>query len=185
MVRVRRLSEENHRETLRDFLCDYEDEFVPPLTARSGVEEWDDDEPGESLDPFLDDCFDQEVIGAFNGDGELIGITVYDYGFFHALPQEMNPCVYVTITLVAEDYRQQGVNQRISTEVYNHALELSGKQNIQSMAFRTWSTNEGGKALMEKYNFKEMYRIEDDRGEGVDSIYYAAQLEDIPNPAEL
>jgi ribosomal protein S18 acetylase RimI-like enzyme len=55
--------------------------------------------------------------------------------------------------------------------MYDHLFnEKYADRNIFT---RTWSTNTAHISILKKYNFREIHRIENDRGEGIDTVYFS------------
>ncbi len=83
--------------------------------------------------------------------------------------------LYITTVCVPKELRGRG----IATELYC-ALEQkeSSPGEPCAITIRTWSTNLAQIALLEKLGYHAALRIQDDRGPGIDTIYFRKMLED-------
>lgn len=76
------------------------------------------------------------------------------------------PCVeYLSTILVEKNCRGRGISKKL----YEKFIELSAGKSIVT---RTWSTNESHLGLLSKLGFVEIKRIKDDRGDGIDTVYF-------------
>ena len=77
------------------------------------------------------------------------------------------PNIYVSTLVVSEAARGRG----ITTYMYNYLFnELYDEANVFT---RTWSTNVAHIKILGKFAFEEISRIENHRGNGIDTVYYA------------
>jgi len=147
-------------------MCD--SEFVPPLSKREGttqknlLNEIKDSEPTEYFDALIKQsfilytkCF--KVIGflSFIPDHKLKAGEALDIN-----------CDYISTIIVNPKYRNKG----ITTAMYQ---KLFRERSAEKYATRTWSQNHAHISILEKLGFKLILTLKDDRGEGVDTVYYA------------
>jgi trans-aconitate methyltransferase len=139
-----------------EFLIEkYEGEFVPPLSKRpsagGGLE-------GGSLREYIKSLSSAKIFAA-KKDGRVIGCLCYK---MQALPFVSKPVPLVSTVIVEKPFRSAGVGRTL----YQKALSEN-----KELYVRTWSTNTNHLKLLESLGFQEVYRIENDRGEGIDTVY--------------
>ena len=75
-------------------------------------------------------------------------------------------CDYISTIIVDAKFRNRG----ITTSMYNKLFEhRPGK----IYATRTWSLNHTHISLLDKLGFSLILRLKDDRGAGIDTVYYS------------
>ena len=153
-----------YKERLRDLLQKYDNDFVPPLSARGSTMESNlQKEPNEShsINKYLRSVMSQFNLLAFEGD-RLIGLMSC------IVDEDINE-YYVSTVLVEKEYRNKG----ITTQFYKLLMSLN--ENI-IISTRTWSTNIEHTNILHDFGFFLSKRIENDRGEGIDTVYYEKHL---------
>jgi len=139
-----------------EFLIEkYEGEFVPPLSERpsagGGLE-------GGSLREYINSLSSAKIFAA-KKDGRVIGCLCYK---MQALPFVSKPVPLVSTVIVEKPFRSAGVGRAL----YQKALSEN-----KELYVRTWSTNTNHLKLLKSLGFQEVYRIENHRGEGIDTVY--------------
>jgi trans-aconitate methyltransferase/GNAT superfamily N-acetyltransferase len=139
-----------------EFLIEkYEGEFVPPLSKRpsagGGLE-------GGSLREYINSLLSAKIFAA-KKDGRVIGCLCYK---MQVLPFVSKPVPLVSTVIVEKPFRSAGVGRAL----YQKALSEN-----KELYVRTWSTNINHLKLLKSSGFQEVYRIENHRGEGIDTVY--------------
>jgi trans-aconitate methyltransferase/GNAT superfamily N-acetyltransferase len=139
-----------------EFLIEkYEGEFVPPLSKRpsagGGLE-------GGSLREYIKSLLSAKIFAA-KKDGRVIGCLCYK---MQALPFVSKSVPMVSTVIVEKPFRSAGVGRALYQKVLSENKELY---------VRTWSTNTNHLKLLTSLGFQEVYRIENHRGEGIDTVY--------------
>ena len=141
--------------------CDRD--FYPPLSTRGSTTEQNLKNGEESLSGpqlYLNSLRTQSWLLAVSGERLL--------GFMSYIPEKVVddiPCVYFSTLIVDPEARHQGIARLIyRTLIDDHAGKV--------IVLRTWSTNHGHLILLEELGFKPYKVLKDDRGEGVDTIYF-------------
>ncbi|MBQ6542065.1 MAG: GNAT family N-acetyltransferase [Lachnospiraceae bacterium] len=141
--------------------CDRD--FYPPLSTRGSTTEQNLRSGEESLsgpELYLNSLRSQSWLLAVS-EGRLLG-------FMSFIPEKVVDgirCVYFSTLIVDPEARHQGVARHI----YRALIEDHAGKTI---VLRTWSTNRGHLALLEQLGFRSYKVLKDDRGEGVDTIYF-------------
>ncbi len=140
-----------------EFLIEkYEGEFVPPLSERpsagGGLE-------GGSLREYISSLLSAKVLAA-KKDGRVIGCLCYK---MQMLPFVSKPVPLVSTVIVEKPFRSAGVGRALYQKAISENKELY---------VRTWNTNTNHIKLLESLGFQEVYRIENHRGKGIDTVYW-------------
>jgi trans-aconitate methyltransferase/GNAT superfamily N-acetyltransferase len=140
-----------------EFLIEkYEGEFVPPLSERPSA---GGELGGGSLREYISSLLSAKVLVA-KKDGRVIGCLCYK---MQMLPFVSKPVPLVSTVIVEKPFRSAGVGRALYQKAISENKELY---------VRTWSTNTNHLKLLESLGFQEVYRIENHRGKGIDTVYW-------------
>jgi ribosomal protein S18 acetylase RimI-like enzyme len=159
---------------IRRLLREASDEFVPPLAGREGTTQSDDldDTDGGDLDAYYRQCLAQTFVVA-RVDGSLAGFLSFRHDYSHEALDGYCPANYVSTIIVDRAHRRQG----IATRLYRALLtDLPSALELPYVATRTWSTNDSHLSLLDELGFERIETVPDDRGEGIDTVYYAIDV---------
>ena len=158
-----------YRRQIFDILLACDKDFVPPLSARfstadtafsatTGVE--------NGIDAYFEDMVSQHVLAAVE-DGALLGFVSFKPDLVNAvLGADTLPNLYICTLLLSPAARGKGITQRM----YAHLFDvLYPSVNLFT---RTWSTNAAHLKILARFGFSLIKRIENDRGDGIDTVYY-------------
>ncbi len=99
-------------------------------------------------------------------DGKVVGFMSFKKNYVcENISSDYAPNLYVTTLVVHPDYRHQG----IAGKFYHKLMDTFKKHYIFT---RTWSTNTGHIRILTMLGFHGHSHISDDRGEGIDTVYY-------------
>jgi len=144
-------------------------EFVPPLSTRNSTTSVNL-RPGAPRSPgpqsYFEEALGQLTLLAF-ADGEPVG-------FMSCIPSHRHAriggqCTYLSTLAVSGPARRLGVARAL----YEALLTLPDMYASPWVATRTWSTNDGHRELLASLGFQEVANVADDRGPGIDTLYYA------------
>ena len=96
--------------------------------------------------------------------GRLVGFLSYIAD--HRIPYVDEPSAYISTVLV--DPRDRG--KGIGSSLYAY---LESEQRPGLITLRTWSTNKSQIALLHKRGYAVIKVLENDRGDGIDTVYFA------------
>ncbi len=147
-------------------LCDKE--FIPPLSQRESTTQRGlngNGEPGGALDRYFSGIRFQEALIALEN-GKVIGFMSFRRNYVSLeIPPSFSPNLYITTVIVHPDFRRRGITNRF----YHELIERFIGYHIFT---RTWSTNLSHAGILSDHKFYEYCRIKNDRGPGVDTVYY-------------
>ncbi len=160
-----------------NLLCRYDHDFIPPLSARDYTYQSDltiHAPTKQEPNPYYEQLTKQSFVLAQDKD-KVVGFMSYRP---HYVSEDLNDqveTIYVTTVIVDESYRGQGVAMRLYTE-----LAIIAKQQDEPIMTRTWSTNESHIRILNRIGMREIKRIVDGRGAGLDTVYYRKHDEEEP-----
>jgi ribosomal protein S18 acetylase RimI-like enzyme len=162
---------------IRRLLVAADDEFVPPLSAREGTTQTEgldeaapaDGSVGEAIEDYHSQCLRQHLV-ACHDDGTLRGFMSFRDGYTTPELEGYHPSNYVSTVIVAPEYRRRGLARRMYRTVLS---DLPGAVTDPYVTTRTWSTNDSHLALLDELGFENVATVPDDRGDGIDTVYYA------------
>lgn len=145
-----------------------EDEFVPRLSARSSVTQKDFCSSEFSVKGLVDYFWDimkqPAIVALYNG--KVVGFMSYRRNQHNTdIPVTMCENAYVTTVIIDKKMRGKGIARKF----YKLLFDLSPERFVYT---RTWSTNIAHISLLESMGFDNIHTITDDRGKGIDTVYY-------------
>jgi ribosomal protein S18 acetylase RimI-like enzyme len=151
-------------------------EFIPPLSTRESTTEMSlsGNERNATTGPraYFEKIQNQNIIMA-RAEGYWAGFLSFRHNDTLELLEEQNPCNYLTTIGVSPYYRNIG----IARSMYRFALnDLPPERQAPYWVTRTWSTNNDHLYLLDKIGFTLAAKLEDHRGKGIDTLYYAYQM---------
>lgn len=145
-----------------------EREFVPPLSARSSTTQSRFTNTSDSADGvrlYFEEMKKQCLLVATEN-GALLGFVSFRENYISDVIQEQHlPNVYISTLLVSPAARGRGLTRRMYETLFTH---FAGR----TILTRTWSTNTAHIHILEGFGFETFHTIKNDRGEGVDTVYF-------------
>ena len=148
-------------------------EFVPPLCMRSSTLQKDFTNSSESNDgvpyAYFEMIKEQNAFIA-EADRTVAGFMSFKKDFVSdIITNEYLPDIYISTVITGKNFRRQGITKGF----YEKLSEIYNDRNIFT---RTWSTNISHTKLLKSFGFEEFKRIKDDRGKGIDTVYYLKRV---------
>lgn len=156
-----------------DLLRRYDQEFVPPLSAREYTDQSNlTDGLRAAKEParYFDMLKEQSFLLAL-ARGRVVGFMSFRPRHRVEELQDCAETIYVTTVIVDEAYRGQGITTRLYAELEHIARRLQ-----RPILTRTWSTNDSHIRILQRIGMQELKRIADGRGPGLDTVYYGKHL---------
>lgn len=161
-----------YRAQILDILRTCDKDFVPPLSVRFSTADTNFSAPTgveNGVNAYFEDMVRQNVLAAFE-DGVLLGFATYKEDY--TCPQitsDTFPNLYICTLLLSPAARGKGVTQ----QMYAHLFDvLCPTRNLFT---RTWSTNHAHIKILTRFGFHLIARLENDRGEGIDTVFYGKE----------
>ena len=158
---------EQQKKDIWQLLKEADCEFVPPLSARKGTTQKNllDIEEGEVPTEYFEALTQQSFILCIN-DSHVVGFMSYKKDYELKLYDDNSlVCDYISTIIINKRFRNKGY----TTSMYNKLFDY---RPSKTYATRTWSTNHTHLHLLDKLGFELVYIIKDDRGVGIDTVYY-------------
>lgn len=145
-----------------------DNEFIPPLSSRSSSTQQtlsNHTKRADGINQYFEQLKEQRFVVAFENE-KLIAFVSYKENYNCAeIPNSELPNIYITTLIVSHTERGKGVTKSL----YN---KLFGEYKNVNIFTRTWSTNIAHTKILENYGFEILKIIENDRGNGIDTVYY-------------
>lgn len=154
-------------------LCRVDREFVPALSGRESTITKKLVGGGESAQPeaYFAAVRQQHAILA-HLDDRLAGLMSFRVREEESLLHAYSPATYISTVAVTPEARRMG----IARAMYEHIARLPAEIASPFITTRTWSTNDTHIPLLVSLGYREVVRLPDHRGVGIDTVYYAHSL---------
>ena len=155
-----------YKDVLADILTQNDTAFVPPLSSRTGTTQkaFQNKENPSGIQDYLAQMLGQQILGVFL-EGKLVGFVSYMEDrvtdVFDVLPN-----IYISTLVLQPETRGMGITKKLYHHLFNEMYPT------HSIYTRTWSTNIAHIKILQGFDFAELKRIPNDRGAGVDTVYY-------------
>lgn len=144
----------NSNEKLLQFLYSIEKDFFPPISTYGPLKE------------YLDFNIKKGKILYIEENNEIVGFI----GFF--LKPKKYDCPYIRTVAILKKYRGKGFGKFLLKSCLNFVKE----RKYSRVVLTTWSKNEEGIKLYKNLNFHIRDVLKDDRGKGIDTYIFEAQI---------
>jgi GNAT superfamily N-acetyltransferase len=163
------------RDQVYGLICEADDAFWPPLRARTPEQGLSVGE-GAVLDAaptaYWASIQTHALITASDAAGRVLGMmSVARDKRLDAL--DMTASAYLSTLIVAQSAQGRGLARTLYERLFDLARHWS---DTPCVATRTWSTNGAHLPLIAKLGFEERLRLKDDRGAGIDTVYFLKPL---------
>ncbi|MBQ5777912.1 MAG: hypothetical protein IIV97_03730 [Oscillospiraceae bacterium] len=158
-----------HRKDIEAIMSLCDSDFVPPLSSRRGTTQSDlsgKASPGSGIGAYCDEMMKQEVLAAVS-ESRILGFVSYRENMVSGdIGEDTLPNIYISTLLLHPDSR----GMHLTARMYDHIFNTLYPE--RSIFTRTWSTNLAHIKILAGFDFCEMKRIKNDRGEGIDTVYF-------------
>lgn len=153
-----------------------DDEFVPPLSSREGTTQTDglDEARNDALEEYYEQCLEQSFVLASDGD-DVHGFLSFRPDYDVEAVRPYAPSAYVSTIIVDPDRRREGYARAMYHELLTG---VPAEVEEPYVTTRTWGTNDSHLRLLDELGFELLTRLEDDRGEGIDTVYYGIAVDE-------
>lgn len=168
---------EREKEMVWEILCQCDEEFYPKLSARnsSSQKNLKDMKLGDSSEKptvYYEEMIKQQFVLAYMED-EVVGFMTFKEGYECDALSAFGPSLYITTVCVRKEKRGLGIMKALYGTMEQQVSKLCGCNHIST---RTWSLNEAQIHELSKRGYEKLCVLKDDRGPGVDTIYFGIVL---------
>ena len=164
-----KLTDEKILSQLRELLVIGDKEFIPPLSARSSTTQQGlGAASGNGIDEYFNEMRQQSFVLALEGEilAGFMSFKINHKG--EHIPEGEN--LYASTSVVHPDFRGQG----LMTAFYREMIRNFPTKPIYT---RTWHQNLAHLKVLERLGFRLIEFIENDRGEGIHTVYYGRSVD--------
>ncbi len=160
---------QRYRSDILGMMQEADQDFVPPLSARTSSVQKDlanavSSENGIAL--YYEEMSKQEILGAFEGELLLAFVSFRTNYSNDVIGKETFPNIYMSTLILKSIAKGKGLTMKL----YDHLFHALYPQC--DVYTRTWSTNAPHSRILSKFSFEEIARFVNDRGEGIDTVYF-------------
>jgi len=144
-------------------------DFIPPLSCRSSTTQKDlsGSQPVENgIALYYEQMQQQQILCAFEGDCLLAFVSFRENYTTDHITEETFPNIYLSTLVSKPEARGKGLTKKMYAHLF---FERYPDRRIFT---RTWSTNAIHIKILDYFGFELIHRIENDRGEGIDTVYF-------------
>ena len=148
-------------------------EFIPPLSARASSTQSDLSQAAaaeEGARDYYESMASQPVILALE-EGRCLGFMAFKENYTcHEIGAETLPNLYASTCVVHPDAR----GRKLMEGFYREMIRLYPAATVCT---RTWHTNIPHLRVLEKLGFRELTRLPNHRGPGMDTVYFIRSVQ--------
>ena len=152
-----------------DLISAADDDFVPPISQRCVNREtnrnnFSDAKCEENIRDYASAMARENILGIFEEE-ELLGFVSFAENLENDVISEI-PNIYIGTAVISPALRGRGT----LTRAYDHLFNTLFAD--RSIFTRTWSTNSAHIRVLDKFGFERIKTLPNDRGDGIDTIYF-------------
>jgi len=150
-----------------EILKEADNEFLPPLSQRSSTTQSDlkPSSENDGVMKYFNEMINQRIMVALE-DGQILAFVSFRENYKNSeITDTELPNIYISTLIV----KPEGRGKRLTQIMYEMLFKEYETVNIFT---RTWSLNAAHIKILSKFDFKEYKVLKNDRGEGVDTVYF-------------
>ena len=162
-----RITDKKELSDLMELLTMCDNEFVPPLSARNSTIQNTFASSEKDVVPtqYYENVCSQSAFVALEN-GHLVAFMSIKENFVcEEILLSTHPNIYITTVIVHPSYRNKGITNSFYRALFRKFIG-------RKIFTRTWSTNHSHLRILSSLKFYEHYRKINDRGPGIDTIYF-------------
>jgi ribosomal protein S18 acetylase RimI-like enzyme len=142
-------------------------EFVPPLSMResSTQQSFSAGVKGDSIVRYFEQLKDQRFAAVFHEEALIAFVSYKENYTCGQIPPEELPNIYLSTLVVSPKARGKGVTKALYSKLFS-------EYEAVNIFTRTWSTNIAHIRILERFGFEVVGILENDRGNGVHTVYF-------------
>lgn len=166
---VEKLIDPLYKQKLLSLLLACDDDFFPTISAKRNPH---DGKKETGLRIYMDEKKDYHYLLVWD-EGRLIAFSNFVLDFTIPCFPDYPKSLHIDTVCVERAYRNQGIGKRIY-QYYEEMLPDAFRATYYTL--ETSSINKPQIKLMEKFQYEIICRITDDRGKGIDTIYFGKKI---------
>lgn len=165
------VTDEIEKREIYDILNRCNDDFCPPLSQRADTSQKNLAPKTENKDGVLNYC--NALLGQHTAvgiiDGRIMSFLSYKTDYTCDELKKYGRVYYLTTLCVLPEFRRKGYSEELYKAVTD---KIFAEDKSAVVSLRTWSTNGAQMYLMKKLGFSCETVLKDDRGRGIDTMYF-------------
>lgn len=160
-----------------EILCQCDGDFYPRLSARNSssqknLKDAEASSGEEKPTVYYEEMIKQYFILAYEGD-EVVGFMTFKQNYECDALKEFGTSLYITTVCVKKEKRGRGIMKALYQVMEQEVTVACGCNRVST---RTWSLNDAQIHELSKRGYEKVSVLKDDRGPGVDTVYFAIAL---------
>lgn len=160
---------EEYSAQIFDIMLAGDKDFVPPLSARFSTSDMSfsaNTGAKNGINAYFEDMIREQMLVAVEN-GTLLGFVTFKRDLVQSpIEADTLPNLYICTLLLSPAARGKGITQKMYAHLFD---DLYPDVNLYT---RTWSTNAAHLKILTRFGFNLIKRIENDRGAGIDTVYF-------------
>lgn len=143
-------------------------EFFPPLSCRSSTTQKNLTGIHKSVNGiknYFEEMKRQNILVAVEDEKVLGFVSFRENHITDVITDKELPNIYISTLIVSPNARGRGLTR----QMYEFLFDAYKTHNVFT---RTWSTNTAHINILSKFGFETFKTIVDDRGKGIDTVYF-------------
>lgn len=172
---------ETEREQIWEILCQCDDEFYPPLSARNSSsqkqlksEDGSRMEKAQKPTAYFAEMIRQDFVLAYDETGRVVGFMTFKKDYICDALETFGRSLYITTICVRDECRGHNILGHLYEYMEQEATRQCGCKCVST---RTWSLNTAHLHGLSRRGYETLAVLKDDRGPGVDTIYFGKRCE--------
>lgn len=150
-------------------------DFVPPLSARQSTFQADLKQTGQPAGSGVADYFEEvrkQTTLLIKADGRTVAFISYRYPYACEALKAYSEVAYLTTMCVRKSERGKGLSRMLYETIIR---DIQTRHPQAAITLRTWNTNQAQMHLMPELGFRCVATLKDDRGAGIDTMYFVLE----------
>jgi len=166
------------KEMVWDILCQCDGEFYPRLSARNSSSQKNLKDTGtvqgeEKPTVYYEEMIKQDFVLAYEEE-QVVGFMTFKQNYECEALSGFGTSLYITTVCVRKELRGRGIMKALYRTMEEEVTKACGCNRIST---RTWSLNEAQIHELSKRGYEKLCVLKDDRGPGVDTVYFGIRKE--------
>ena len=165
---------EQYGDEIYEMLVEGDKEFVPPLSSRTSTTQSGftvkKESSADGIRSYFNEMKKQKIMVAVDNDKLLAFVSFRENHTCPEIDSSQSPNIYLSTLIV----KPEGRGKRPTQTMYEKLFAENADKNIFT---RTWSTNAAHIRILSKFSFETYKVLKNDRGEGIDTVYFVKKPE--------